>query len=213
MIHARIWPIEWFRAIRIARGATRRGAMQKLTEFAPLVALLMRKSPTTVLEIGAGQGGALYAFCAAANDAATLISVDLPGGAFGPRYTEEDVPRIRAYARDGQSLHLLAADSHDPGTLRRVKQILAGRPLDFLMIDGDHTYDGVRADFEMYSSLARSDGGLIALHDTTFHPEVPDCQVDRFWCEIGRGRRSLELKDPSDVREWGPWGGIGVLEP
>jgi predicted O-methyltransferase YrrM len=36
--------------------------------------------------------------------------------------------------------------------------------LDFLFIDGDHTYEGVKQDFEMYTPLVRK-GGLVAMHD------------------------------------------------
>jgi predicted O-methyltransferase YrrM len=36
--------------------------------------------------------------------------------------------------------------------------------LDVLFIDGDHTYDGVKADYQMYRPLVRK-GGLIAFHD------------------------------------------------
>jgi len=41
-----------------------------------------------------------------------------------------------------------------------VKKILAGRQVDFLFIDGDHSYEGVKKDFEMYSSLVRK-GGVV----------------------------------------------------
>jgi len=46
---------------------------------------------------------------------------------------------------------------------------LNGEPLDFLFIDGDHTYEGVKRDFEMYSPLVRN-GGIIAFHDIVKHP-------------------------------------------
>ena len=36
--------------------------------------------------------------------------------------------------------------------------------MDFLFIDGDHSYEGAKQDFENYSKLVRP-GGLIALHD------------------------------------------------
>ncbi len=36
-----------------------------------------------------------------------------------------------------------------------------GEPVDFLFIDGDHLYDGVKIDFELYKKLVRP-GGLIA---------------------------------------------------
>ncbi len=40
-------------------------------------------------------------------------------------------------------------------------------PPDFIFIDGDHTFEGLRADWEAWSGLVASDG-VVALHDT--HP-------------------------------------------
>ena len=37
--------------------------------------------------------------------------------------------------------------------------------IDFLFIDGDHSYEGVKKDFELYSTIL-SDKGIIMLHDT-----------------------------------------------
>lgn len=37
--------------------------------------------------------------------------------------------------------------------------------IDFLFIDGDHSYEGVKTDFELYSKLL-SNRGIIAIHDT-----------------------------------------------
>ena len=41
--------------------------------------------------------------------------------------------------------HLLDSDSHSPDTLARVRELLAGEPLDFPFIEGDHTEAGVDA--------------------------------------------------------------------
>ena len=48
-----------------------------------------------------------------------------------------------------------------------------GRPIRFLLIDADHSYDGVRADFESWSPKV-APGGLIVFHDY----QMPD--VARF---------------------------------
>lgn len=37
--------------------------------------------------------------------------------------------------------------------------------IDLLFIDGDHSYDGVKKDFELYSTIL-SDNGIIIIHDT-----------------------------------------------
>ena len=37
--------------------------------------------------------------------------------------------------------------------------------LDFIFIDGDHSYEGVKKDFELYSTIL-NDNGIIILHDT-----------------------------------------------
>ena len=37
--------------------------------------------------------------------------------------------------------------------------------LDFVFIDGDHSYEGVKIDFDLYSNIL-SDRGIIAIHDT-----------------------------------------------
>jgi len=40
-----------------------------------------------------------------------------------------------------------------------------GIKIDFLFIDGDHTYEGVKLDFDLYSNIL-SDNGVIMIHDT-----------------------------------------------
>ncbi len=63
----------------------------------------------------------------------------------------------------------MGSDSHADTTWRRVAELLDGRAIDFLFIDGDHSCDGVWQDFKMYSSLV-APGGLIAFHDICQSP-------------------------------------------
>jgi predicted O-methyltransferase YrrM len=184
--------------------------MQKVTELAPLLALLRRRRPATVVEIGTYRGGSLYAFCHVADPNATLISIDLPGGLFGGGYTEEELTSIRGYGLPTQSLHFLVGDSHEASTRDDLVELLAGRTVDFLMIDGDHRYEGVRRDFELYSPLVGA-GGLTAFHDILHHPRAPLCQVDVLWNEVKSCYRHVEFVDPGEDWGTGQWGGIGVL--
>ena len=45
---------------------------------------------------------------------------------------------------------------------------LAGEIFDFALIDGDHTYDGVKNDHERLASHLKT-GGLVAFHDNSVH--------------------------------------------
>lgn len=74
----------------------------------------------------------------------------------------------------------------------------------FLSIDGDHTYEGVKQDFKMYSGLVER---VIALNDIVHHPCVPDCQVDRFWEEIKRKYKNKEIISSKNQN----WAGIGIV--
>ncbi len=78
------------------------------------------------------------------------------------------------------------------------------------MIDGDHTYEGVKREFELYAPFVRP-GGVIGFHDVLPNELSPECEVDRFWSELKRGRRAEEFLDPYDDRGAGQWGGIGVV--
>jgi predicted O-methyltransferase YrrM len=195
---------------RLAHDAVQRGAYQKETELAPLIDLVRRDRPKVVVEIGTAAGGTFYAWCRVAAHDAILVSIDLPGGDFGGGYTVEDVVRFRTYGRRRQSLHFLREDSHEESTRAQLQEILGGRPIDFLMIDGDHRYAGVKRDLELYAPLVR-EYGVVAFHDVLPHPEVPSCEVDRLWREVRGNYEYEEFLDPADDRGFGQWGGIGVL--
>jgi len=146
-------------------------AHQRWSEISRLLELLSAHPPTTICEIGASAGGNLLLFSQVAAPNATIISIDID-------YTS---PRQYAFphlARRGQRMWCLRMDSHAPKTLAKVRKILGGRPIDFLFIDGDHTLQGVKMDYDMYSSLVRP-GGVIAFHDI-----VPDNRM-RFGVDLG----------------------------
>jgi len=162
--------------------------------------------PKILLEVGTASGGTLFLFCQVAEPDAIVISVDLPGGSFGGGYPEWRIPLYKSFAKGGQRIHLIRADSHDPKTLEIVKRILGGGRLDFLFIDGDHTYEGVKRDFEMYSPLVRR-GGMIAFHDIVPGPPENVGGVPTFWNEIKQNFTYNEI-----VKDWQQGGyGIGVI--
>lgn len=136
-----------------------------------------------VVEIGTAKGGTLLLLARSAHPHATLISVDLPDGSFGEGYPVWRGPIYRRFALPTQTLTLVRADSHLDSTRERVRTALEGRQIDLLFIDGDHSYEGVRNDFEDYAPLVRA-GGLIAFHDIVEGPPDAVGGVPRFWKEL-----------------------------
>jgi len=174
--------------------------LQSRWELQRLVAEVSLLRPRAMLEIGTANGGSLLAFTRACAPGAHVISIDLPGGAYGGGYPRWRRRLYEAFAAPGQRLDLIRGDSHDAQTLARVRSLLGGRPLDFLFIDGDHSYEGVRSDFQLYGSLVRA-GGLIALHDIAApHPDSPPVndagEVPRFWTELCARHRGRAIVEP-----------------
>lgn len=188
----------------------KRGATQKIIEFTSLLRLLKRRKLTSVVEIGTAQGGTLYTWCKISNSDAFIISIDLPGGPFGGGYTLNDIKKLRKYKMKNQKLCFLRKDSHKKETKDKLAKILDGRKIDLLFIDGDHSYRGVKKDFQLYSPLVKQNG-LIVFHDILCHPKVPECKVDKFWNEIKHRYKNMEFIDEEDDRGWGQWGGIGII--
>jgi predicted O-methyltransferase YrrM len=181
-------------------------AQQRPTEIITLLDTLAQDAPRRILEIGTAEGGTLFLFTRIATPDATIVSVDLDGNGYGVSYPARHQRLYRAFARDSQTLHLVRGDSHDPGTVARIRRLLISS-VDFLFIDGDHSYHGVRRDYELYSPLVKP-GGIIAFHDIV--PAAPDRvgEVPRFWAELRRAYSdSVEY-----VESWSqPGYGIGVI--
>ena len=146
-------------------------------------------------------------WCAVAHPEATIVSIDLPGGIHGGGYAYWRTFIYRRFAQPKQTIHLLRRDSHLASTLEDLKKLLPPGGIDFLFCDGDHTYEGVKKDYEMYSPLVRK-GGLMAFHDVCTHSPDQDCGVDQLWREIRTKHKSWEHVENPDQGMYG----IGVLE-
>lgn len=136
-------------------------AAQHREEIAPLLERIRAIEPRHVCEIGSRRGGNLFLFTRVAHAEARLLSIDIG----------LDPIRQQAHAKLGrarQSITCLRADSHAESTREAVARWLGSASLDFLFIDGDHNYAGVKQDFAVFSPFVRP-GGLIAFHDI-----VPD---------------------------------------
>ena len=185
------------------------GFFQIEAEMVPAMAAIRAHAPRTVVEIGTAWGGSLFCWAQVADTEALLLSVDLPGGVGGAGYLPESIPHFRNFCFESQRLVALLGDSRDGAVIAGVDDALAGRSIDLLFIDGDHTYEGVRADFEQYSPLV-TPGGMVMFHDIQPHSEADSGQrieVSMFWDEVSRGRRSHSfIADPNQSGA-----GIGII--
>ena len=158
------------------------------------------------MEIGTANGGTLFLFARVSSPDAVIISIDLPHGRFGGGYPEWKIPLYKSFAARKQKIYLIREDSHELSTLDMANKILKGHKLDFLFIDGDHRYEGVKTDFEMYSRLVDM-GGIIAFHDIVPGPSENVGGVPKFWNEIKHSFNHAEL-----VKDWKQGGGgIGII--
>lgn len=180
---------------------------QHVSELTNISNLVAHKRPIAILEIGTATGGTLLTWCAIAPPDATIISIDLPGGIHGGGYAWWRTLIYRQFARAGQRLHLLRENAHNPETVERVRG-LAPDGIDFLFLDADHTYWGVKAEFDIYAPMMRP-GGIICICDICKHPEEMNCQVDVFWNEIKGRYKSFEIVE-SYTRNRGY--GFGIIE-
>jgi predicted O-methyltransferase YrrM len=167
-------------------------------EAVELTSLLAAEKPQRVLEIGTASGGTLYLFAWASSPTARLLSVDIR------KYDWWHERLFESFSLRRQRVAIRQADSHDPATRTLVEGFFDGLPLDFLFVDGDHSYDSVRRDYELYAPLVR-DGGLIAFHDIVDGREEMVGGVPRFWREV-----RTELDDPREIVESWEQGGYGI---
>lgn len=91
-------------------------------------------------------------------DIGVTYLVDACNGIGGPT----DVENETSFFREKFYPRLIKSSSVDAYYDFFIRQDIK---IDFLFIDGDHSYEGVKKDFELYSKII-SDNGVIVLHDT-----------------------------------------------
>ncbi len=178
--------------------------LQIKSEVNEFFGIVQRLNPKIVVEIGTANGGTLFLFANVANPE-KIVSIDLPHGSFGGGYPFWKIPFYKSLGKN-HIIELIRSDSHLDKTLEDLRILLKRKSVDVLLIDGDHTYQGVSKDFQMYSPLVK-EGGIVAFHDIVIHDESSGCDVYKFWNEI---KSSYEYKEIIE-NPLQKWAGIGVL--
>lgn len=165
-------------------------------EFQELLQILSRKRIRAMLEIGTAYGGTLLFFAQVVEPEAKIISLDLPimrmPWKIDRVYQQFLKSFFAEFAREKQQTFFVRNDSHLVSSYSEVRSILNGEKLDFLFIDGDHSYEGVKKDFIMYSSLVK-ESGLVAFHDIVEHPPETGCEVSKFWMRLNKTTNIMKL--------------------
>lgn len=163
-----------------------------IDEAAYLFTLARSLPAATIAEIGRSKGGSTLLLAVAGDEESHVWSYDLhvkqTAGA------DSDAELLSVLDRYDLSHHvtLVVGDS-------RIAQP-PPRPCDLVLIDGDHSYEGARADYERWRGLTRP-GGHILFHDAV---ELGDLSVAHE--DVARLISEIE-RDPRLVRR----GGAGTL--
>lgn len=129
-----------------------------------LAAHCRRYSPNSYLEIGTREGDSLRAVLDNSPTLSRVVCADTWGGKYGgtERGSHSHIDEIVSQYDNVDSFRCLDGDSKFT-----IPQISDER-FDLILVDGDHSVDGARADLINVSSLV-SPGGFVLLHDIC-HP-------------------------------------------
>ena len=75
--------------------------------------------------------------------------------------------------------------SNDTATLRKAHDLTKNDPIDALFIDGDHSYEGILADWLLYHPLVKK-GGIVGFHDALLQGE--QYGVAKFLDNLSKGK-------------------------
>ena len=185
-------------------------AMQKVAEVEGLHAYMSNRKHETIIEIGTCKGGMTWWF-AHLPGFKKIVTVDMPGGPFGMGPNEADKEIIRNWVSTDYDVTLCEGNSQKEETVAEVKAEFPDGLVDVLFIDADHTYEGVKKDYELWSPLVRN-GGCIVFHDVADHSKSnPACRVKQFWDELRAAHPMgiyAEIRDATDP----DWAGLGIME-
>ena len=115
--------------------------------------MIEKINPKTIVEIGVQRGGSLRIWCNSLGPDGLAIGIDREFVDIS--WDTDSVPF---------KVHKVQGCSHEEATINKVKEILGGRKIDVLFIDGDHSEEGQQKDWADYSPLVR-DGGIVGIHD------------------------------------------------
>lgn len=136
----------------------------------------------SIVEIGVATGGSADVWRKFMSEDGIYIGIDI--NLYNPaEFLYAEMEKVIKRFEDDKRMNFIIADSKAPETVARTMELLAGRPVDFLFIDGYHSYEYAKSDYELYAPMVRP-GGIVAYHDATANLNVKkaiDEIVDVYW--------------------------------
>lgn len=155
---------------------------QVYDEILHLAYFLKGFQPNNILEVGC-KGGTFSLFSQLSTGKKVGVDID-------PQY--ESNIKFTAIT-DPENIHFICGNSQIEETLDRVKSICSS--FDFIFIDGDHTYEGVSRDFNLYKQVL-SDRGVMVFHDIDPNHRLrgegntAGGEAYKFWQDLNEGVKS-----------------------
>ena len=160
-----------------------RPASQNEFELRSFINLLNQHGVKRYLEVGSRHGDTFHEVMTNLPAGSYGCAVDLPGGLWGKKKTEETLQAVAEDLRArGYVIDVVLGNSTHADVIERIRGL--GK-FDAALIDGDHTYKGAKQDWENYAPMAK----LVAFHDIVgqgLREKVHGnpVEVPRLWAEI-----------------------------
>ena len=178
-------------------------------EMGTVYGLLSDLRPRVFVEIGVEFGGSFYVYAGLCAPGATVVSIDLGNRKKSKRRVRQTVRLLRSEGFDARRIW---GDSQCPETLEKLTSALAGRKIDLLHIDGDHSVPGFYLDWVDYTALMAR-GGAVIVGDVFCRQGK--MEVFRLWPGLRRGHRTIEIVNRElhkvRTRKLPPEVGIGII--
>lgn len=165
-----------------------------------MIALMKTVKPSSYVELGTHNGCSFFAACQGAESVRdpkelSFLAIDSwEGDAHAGAHKPSVLKRFEFYIAQN-----FPWASYRRDFFENVAPEVEERSLDVLHIDGLHTYEAVKGDFELWSPKVK-EGGVILFHDT--HEKAEGFGVWKFW---------EELKQTYPTIEFAHSHGLGVL--
>lgn len=141
-------------------------ASQMTEELDGLIGLMKSRGVRSYLEVGARHGDTFIHVMRSLPHGSTGVAVDLPGGLWGKKTSRHALDKaVATLNAEGYGASAIYGDSASSAVLRLIKQ---RGPYDAILIDGDHTLEGVTRDWQNLGSCAP----LVAFHDIVGQDQV-----------------------------------------